>query len=53
MQTTLNIDFSINRIAYLQADLRKAEEKIKKQNLSLRAYKGWAKKRKDINNSCK
>lgn len=47
MQTALNFNRDLIIIGHLQADLRKAEEKIKKQSLSLRAYKGWAKKRKN------
>jgi hypothetical protein len=41
----LNIDFTINKLAYLQQDLRKAEEKLNKALLSIRAYKGHKTKR--------
>jgi len=45
MQTTINFNRELIIYEHLQADLRKAEEKIKKQSLSLRAYKGWKTKR--------
>ena len=45
----LNIDFTINKLAYLQQDLRKAEEKLNKALLSIRAYKGHKTKRNGNN----
>jgi hypothetical protein len=44
----LPIDFTPNKLAYLQQDLRKAEDKLNKALLSIRAYKGHKTKRKKL-----
>lgn len=45
MQLTLNIDFTPNKLAYLQQDLDKAQLELEKLKLSIRTYKGWTTKR--------
>lgn len=45
-QIRLKFDRELVIYGHLQVDLRLAEEKLKKANNSLRAYKGWATKRK-------
>ena len=48
MQTKLNFNRELVIYGHLQADLRLAEEKLKKANNSLRAYRGWKTKRKKL-----
>lgn len=45
MQTTLNFNRELIIYGHLQAEIRLKDKIIKKQSLSLRAYKGWATKR--------
>ena len=47
MQIRLKFDRQLVIYGHLQADLRLAEEKLKKANNSLRAFRGWKTKRKN------
>ena len=48
MQTRLNfeIDWNLIKRVHLLAEINQLTNKVKEQNLSLRAFKGWATKRK-------
>ena len=47
MPTKLNFNRELIIIGHLQSDLRRAEEKLNKALLSIRAYKGHKTKRKN------
>jgi hypothetical protein len=47
MQTTLNFNRDLIIYGHLQAEIRLKDEKIKKQALSIRSYKGHKTKRKN------